>query len=99
MEVKGKGRYIFYDTVIKLLLKEDTKLTHLKSNQEPDFFCYSTTLMHFLKANGLRYRYKTTHKRTDADMWVFARNDELRDLLDEYDERKAQARLIGRIGG
>lgn len=67
--------------------------------QLDDFYCYSSTLMHFLKASGLRYTYRTKHKRTGADMWVFKRNDELRALLDEYDDRKAQARLNGRIDG
>jgi len=61
------------------------------------FYCYSTTLMHFLKANGLRYKYATTHNRTGNRMWVFKRDSELRGLLDEYDERKAQARREGRL--
>lgn len=61
------------------------------------FYCYSTTLMHFLKANGLRYKYVTTHDRTGKRMWVFKRDDTLRSLLDEYDARKAQARQEGRI--
>ncbi|MFS0562609.1 DUF5659 domain-containing protein [Terribacillus sp. 179-K 1B1 HS] len=55
------------------------------------FYCYSTTLMHFLKANGIRYDYTTLHNRTGNRMWVFERNDQLRTLLDEYDERKAKA--------
>jgi len=62
-----------------------------------DFYCYSTTLMHFLKANGLRYVYKGRHNRTGNRMWVFKRDDELRALLDEYDRRKAQAKREGRI--
>lgn len=53
------------------------------------FYCYSTTLMHFLKANGLRYKYTTIHKRTGNRMWVFDRTEGLKALLDEYDERKA----------
>lgn len=61
------------------------------------FYCYSTTLMHFLKANGLRYKYASTHDRTGNRMWVFDRTDDLRTLLDEYDARKAQARAEGRI--
>ena len=61
------------------------------------FYCYSTTLMHFLKANGLRYEYATTHNRTGNRMWVFERDDVLRGLLDEYDARKAQARREGRL--
>lgn len=61
------------------------------------FYCYSTTLMHFLKANGLRYEYKTLHDRTGKRMWVFERTDALRALLDEYDARKAQAKREGRI--
>ena len=61
------------------------------------FYCYSTTLMHFLKANGLRYEYAGIHNRTGNRMWVFRRDDRLRDLLDEYDERKAQARRNGVI--
>ena len=61
------------------------------------FYCYSTTLYHFLRANGLRYEYVTRHKRTGNRMWVFKRNNRLSDLLDEYDERKAQARRKGII--
>src|SRR5699024_5782002 len=57
----------------------------------------STPIMHFMKANGLRYEFKTKHDRTGARMWVFKRDDELRGLLDEYDERKAQARREGRL--
>lgn len=55
------------------------------------FYCYSTTLMHFLKANGIRYIYTTIHDRTGNRMWVFERNQTLSTLLDEYDERKAKA--------
>ena len=61
------------------------------------FYCYSTTLFHFLRANGLRYEYATKHKRTGNRMWVFVRNDRLGELLDEYDARKAQARREGII--
>lgn len=57
-----------------------------------DFYCYSTTLMHFLKANGLRYKYTALHKRTGNRMWVFDRTDELKGYLDEYDARKASAK-------
>jgi len=64
---------------------------------QSNFYCYSTTLMHFLKASGLRYEYATKHNRTGAQMWVFKRDDVLRGLLDEYDARKAQARREGRI--
>ena len=61
------------------------------------FYCYSTTLYHFLRANGLRYEYTTRHKRTGNRMWVFKRDKRLSDLLDEYDERKAQAKREGII--
>ena len=61
------------------------------------FYCYSTTLMHFLKANGLRYEYETNHERTNKRMWVFKRTERLRSLLDEYDARKAQAKREGII--
>lgn len=61
------------------------------------FYCYSTILMHFLKANGLRYEYTTTHKRTGNRMWVFKRDDRLRSLLDEYDARKVEAKRKGHI--
>lgn len=67
------------------------------SERKERFYCYSTTLMHFLKANGLRYKFTTLHNRTGNRMWVFERNDELRVLLDEYDARKAQARVEGRL--
>jgi len=61
------------------------------NENNPKFYCYSTTLMHFLKANGLRYEYTSKHSRTGNRMWVFKRDDKLRELLDEYDERKEQA--------
>ncbi|MDQ0270740.1 hypothetical protein J2S17_002625 [Cytobacillus purgationiresistens] len=48
--------------------------------------------MHFLKANGLRYKYTALHKRTGNRMWVFERTDELKRYLDEYDARKALAK-------
>lgn len=64
---------------------------------EKFFYCYSSTLMHFLKASGIRYKYKTTHNRTGNRMWVFNRDKELSDLLDEYDARKAQAKREGII--
>lgn len=67
------------------------------STKNNRFYCYSTTLMHFLKANGLRYEYATMHNRTGNRMWVFKRDDELRGLLDEYDARKAKAKREGRL--
>lgn len=70
----------------------------MSTKQQSNFFCYSTTLMHFLKANGVRYVYTTLHNRTGNRMWVFERDDTLRSLLDEYDARKAQARVNGTIG-
>lgn len=68
-----------------------------KQRNNTRFYCYSTTLMHFLKANGLRYVYTTLHDRTGNRMWVFERDDALRTLLDEYDDRKAQARADGTL--
>lgn len=65
--------------------------------EQTQFYCYSTTLMHFLKANGLRYIFTTLHDRTGNRMWVFERTAELRALLDEYDARKAQARADGTL--
>lgn len=65
--------------------------------KQPQFYCYSTTLMHFLKANGLRYLYVDKHAKTGNRMWVFERNDRLKALLDEYDERKSDARQRGII--
>lgn len=67
------------------------------STENKRFYCYSTTLMHFLKANGLRYVYTTLHDRTGNRMWVFERDATLRSLLDEYDARKAQAHADGTI--
>jgi len=61
------------------------------STKTNDFYCYSTTLFYFLKANGVRYKYTALHDRTGNRMWVFERNDGLAALLDEYDERKAKA--------
>lgn len=60
------------------------------STKTTEFYCYSTTLMHFLKANGERYKYTTLHKTTNNRMWVFERNERLSALLDEYHARKAQ---------
>lgn len=67
------------------------------SKENKRFYCYSTTLMHFLKANGVRYEFSTNHNRTGNRMWVFKRDERLGELLDEYDERKAQARNNGVI--
>lgn len=66
-------------------------------SNETLFYCYSTTLMHFLRSNGIRYKYVTNHNRTNNRMWVFKRDNRLGELLDEYDERKAQARREGRL--
>ena len=60
------------------------------STKTTEFYCYSTTLMHFLKANGERYNYTTLHKTTGNRMWVFERTERLSTLLDEYHARKAQ---------
>lgn len=65
--------------------------------EQTRFYCYSTTLMHFLKASGLRFTYTALHDRTGNRMWVFERTDSLRTLLDEYDARKAQARVNGTL--
>lgn len=54
-----------------------------------EFYCYSTTLMYFLKANGVRYKYTTLHKTTGKRMWVFIKDARVNTLLDEYDARKA----------
>ena len=67
------------------------------SKENKRFYCYSTTLMHFLKANGVRYVFTTLHKRTGNRMWVFDRDARLSELLDEYDANKAQARAEGTI--
>ncbi|TFW48978.1 hypothetical protein [Bacillus sp. 005/A4HT-01/001] len=56
------------------------------------FFCYSTTLMYFLKANAIRYDYVTRHRRTKNRMWVFNRDERLTELLAEYDARKAASK-------
>ncbi|MCY7774999.1 hypothetical protein [Bacillus licheniformis] len=56
------------------------------------FYCYSTTLMHFLKANGRRYKFTKLHPRTNNRMWVFERDADFGALLDEYDARKANAK-------
>ena len=60
-------------------------------NENRFFYCYSSTLFHFLKANGLRYVCTGLHERTLKKFWQFEKTDELKALLDEYDERKKQA--------
>ncbi|MFU8688465.1 hypothetical protein ACNA6I_01405 [Rossellomorea sp. FS2] len=55
------------------------------------FFCYSTTLYHFLKANQQRYIVAGLHERTHNKFWLFEKTPELNRLLDEYDERKESA--------
>ena len=61
------------------------------------FYCYSTTLLYFLKYNGLKYEYQTTHCKTGKKIWIFARTDRLSELLDEYDRNKKRARDEGII--
>lgn len=55
------------------------------------FYCYSTNLYHFLKANGQRYICTGLHEKTKNKFWLFAKTPELSRLLDEYDQRKAAA--------
>lgn len=55
------------------------------------FYCYSTTLYHFLKANCQRYITTGLHEKTLRKFWLFDKTPELNRLLDEYDERKAAA--------
>jgi hypothetical protein len=55
------------------------------------FYCYSTNLYHFLKANGQRYICTGLHEKTMNKFWLFAKTPELSRLLDEYDQRKANA--------
>lgn len=54
------------------------------------FFCYSTTLYHFLRANGQRYVCSGLHEKTMNKFWLFEKTEELKRLLDEYDQRKAE---------
>jgi hypothetical protein len=55
------------------------------------FYCYSTNLFHFLKANGQRYICRGLHEKTLKMFWLFPKTPELNRLLDEYDQRKAAA--------
>lgn len=55
------------------------------------FYCYSTTLFHFLKANRQRYITTGLHEKTLRKFWLFDKTPELNRLLDEYDERKLAA--------
>lgn len=52
------------------------------------FYCYSTTLYHFLKANGERYICTGLHENTKCKFWQFKKTARIKELLDEYDERK-----------
>lgn len=52
------------------------------------FYCYSTTLYHFLKANGERYICTGLHEFTKRKFWQFKKTPRLNSLLDEYDRRK-----------
>ncbi|MED3832948.1 hypothetical protein [Peribacillus frigoritolerans] len=55
------------------------------------FFCYSTTLFHFLKANQQRYIVAGLHEKTLNKFWLFEKTPELSRFLDEYDARKSEA--------
>lgn len=55
------------------------------------FYCYSTNLYHFLKANSQRYICTGLHENTMRKFWQFHKTAELQRLLDEYDERKDKA--------
>jgi hypothetical protein len=55
------------------------------------FYCYSTNLYHFLKANGQRYICTGLHEKTRRQFWQFRKTAEVSRLLDEYDERKEAA--------
>lgn len=51
-------------------------------------FVYSSTLYHFLKANGQRYVCTGLHEKSRNKFWLFPKTSEVKSLLDEYDERK-----------
>jgi hypothetical protein len=55
------------------------------------FYCYSTTLYHFLKASQQRYIVAGLHEKTLNKFWLFEKTPQLARLLDEYDERKVTA--------
>lgn len=55
------------------------------------FYCYSTNLFHFLKANGQRFICTGLHATTKRQFWQFRKTNEVQSLLDEYDARKERA--------
>lgn len=58
------------------------------ANQNTHFYCYSTNLFHFLKANGQRYNCTGLHTETKRQFWQFNRTPELSALLEEYERNK-----------
>ena len=51
------------------------------------FFCYSINLYDFLKnKKGFAYLLTANHIHTGKQFWVFNKNDELLEALDEYRE-------------
>lgn len=47
-------------------------------------FCYSPPMLHFLRAKGHRYICVGVNERTGGRFWLFAKNETLRQSLDEY---------------
>jgi hypothetical protein len=48
------------------------------------YYCYSIKQFHFLKVNGFYYIYKEKHHTTGKYFWVFERNENLDNALNEY---------------
>lgn len=59
-------------------------------NEKPLYICYSLPLMLFLREHGIRYEVEAMHKVTKNPLWVYIRNEQLKNLLDEWDRTKKQ---------
>ena len=52
------------------------------------FFCYSETLMKFLKTNGQRYITGAKHIDTNKMFWLYESSIQLNYLIDIYKQHK-----------
>lgn len=59
-----------------------------KDFQKTHFFCYSYRLYHFLRANNIRYISKGTNQNNNLKYWVFERNEQLGELLGDWEKWK-----------
>lgn len=50
------------------------------------FCCFSVPLMKHLTENGIRYEVVALHKGTGNTMWIYLKDDKLKDCLSKWNK-------------